>query len=67
MTSQSFSMNLRRLMLRRGITQAEIARRMGVNRSCIHNWYWGIREPNIDSLKRLRRILGCTFDELIGG
>lgn len=53
-------------MLRRGLTQAELARRMGVSRTCIHQWYWGLNEPSIKSLKKLRRILGCTLEELIG-
>ena len=62
----TFDQNLRRLMLRRGMTQTELARRMGVSRHCIHAWYWGLNEPSIEKLKRLRRILVCTFDELIG-
>lgn len=53
-------------MLKRGLTQAELARRMGVGRTCIHQWYWGLNEPSIESLKRLRSILGCTLEELIG-
>lgn len=54
------------LMDERGITQADLARRMGVSRTAAHNWYWGVTEPNIDTLVRLRRILGCTWDELLG-
>lgn len=62
----TFCIRLRRLMLARGMSQADIARKMGVSRSCVHGWYWGPNEPNIDTLKRLRRVLNCTWDDLLG-
>jgi DNA-binding XRE family transcriptional regulator len=54
-------------MLRAGITQAMLAKRVGVSRPCVHHWYWGICEPNISSLRKIRSVLGCTFEDLIGG
>lgn len=62
----TFDQCLKQLMLERGLSQAELARRMGVSRTCMHQWYWGLNEPSIEKLKRLRRVLGCTFEELIG-
>ena len=62
----TFAQSLKRLMLRRGLTQAELARRMGVSRHCVHYWYWGLNEPNLEKLVRLKQILGCTWEELLG-
>ena len=66
-TDAKFCLNLRRQMLRAGITQATLAKKLGVTRPCVHNWYWGVCEPNIGSLRKIRRVLGCTFEDLIGG
>jgi len=57
---------IQRLMARNDITQSELARRMGVTRTCIHAWYWGINEPNVEKLRQLRRIFGCDWEELMG-
>lgn len=61
-----FHIRLQRLMLDRGITQAELARRVGVGRTCMHYWYWGMREPSIGALKIMRRALRCEWDDLLG-
>jgi len=53
-------------MAARGLRQSDMARRMGVGRPRMNHWYWGISEPRIDTLIRMRRILGCTWDELLG-
>ena len=61
-----FHEHLAALMGERGITQTDLARRMDVSRTAAHNWYWGITEPNIETLRRIRRVLDCTWDELLG-
>lgn len=61
-----FHIRLQRLMYDKDMSQSELARRVGVGRSCMHNWYWGIRQPNLDALKRIRRALCCEWDELMG-
>lgn len=66
-TDAKFCLNLRRQMLRAGITQATLAQKLGVTRPCVHNWYWGVCEPDISSLRKIRRVLRCTFEDLIGG
>lgn len=64
--SEPFYIRLQRLMAHNDMTQAELARRMGVTRHCVNAWYWGNNEPSIEKLRRLRRIFGCSLDELIG-
>lgn len=61
-----FHERLTALMDERGITQADLARRLGVTRTAAHSWYWGINEPNITTLARIRRLLRCEWDDLLG-
>lgn len=64
--TEPFWMVLQRLMSERGMTQAELARRLGRSRTTIHQWYWGMYEPDMDTLRRMSKIFGCTTDELLG-
>jgi transcriptional regulator with XRE-family HTH domain len=57
---------IQRLMARNDITQSELARRMGVTRTCVNAWYWGVNQPNAEKLCKLRRIFGCDWKELMG-
>ena len=61
-----FHIRLRQLMLDRGVTQVELARRTHMSRPCVHRWYWGIATPKISGLKAIRRALDCEWDELLG-
>lgn len=64
--STDFARNLRKVMARAGVSQAELARRMKVSRACVCRWYWGSRMPSDLTILRLRRALGCKKDELVG-
>ena len=48
-----------------GLTQRELANRIGVTQVCITMWETGERKPDIIKLKKLAHILGCTTDELL--
>ncbi len=48
-----------------GLTQAQLAQKIGVSKACIGMWENGNRSPNISTLKKLAQILDCTVDELI--
>lgn len=63
---EPFCTRLQRIMDDRGMTQAELARRLDVSRTCVHQWYWGVNQPSIEGLRALRRILRCGWDELMG-
>ena len=66
MVTEPLYICIQRLMAHNDITQSELARRMGVTRTCIHAWYWGINEPSVEKLRQLRRIFGCSWEELMG-
>ncbi len=51
---------------RSGMTQTELAMRMGVTRSGVNAWEMGISKPNIDNLIALSRIFHTTTDYLLG-
>lgn len=48
-----------------GLTQKQLAEKLGVTQACIGMWEIGCRKPNIVTLKKLAKILGCTADELL--
>lgn len=50
---------------RKAITQAELAKRLGVTPNCITQWESGVRRPNVVMLKKLAELLGCTADDLL--
>lgn len=49
----------------RGITQKELAGKMGITLRRYQTYEQGIREPSISFLKKLRDFYECTIDELI--
>ena len=58
-------MNMREMRKRVGITQTELARRMGVRQNTVGQWERGTRQPRAEMLPDLADALGCTLDELL--
>ena len=50
---------------KKGYTQTQIAKMLGVVPSCVTQWESGVRKPDIVMLKRLAEVLECTADELL--
>lgn len=57
---------LQRLMADKGLTQSQMAKRLGVSRTCMHNWYWGINNISVEKLKVIKGILRCEWEDLLG-
>lgn len=49
-----------------GLTQMELGRMIGCAGNTITNYEKGQREPNLETLIKLARVLNCTLDDLIG-
>lgn len=49
----------------KGITQRELAEKLGVAQPTITQYETGARKPDIVTLKKLAKILGCTTDQLL--
>lgn len=47
------------------ISQAELAKKLGVNQSTVAGWELGERTPKLSRLLQVAEFFGCTVDELI--
>lgn len=57
---------LKQLRSERGLTQAQLARKLGVSASAVGMYEQGRREPDASTLARLADVLRCSTDELLG-
>ena len=59
-----FIKNLRYIMEKKGITQADICRELNIPSATISNWCTGQRYPRIDKMQQLAEMLGVTYSTL---
>lgn len=52
---------------RRGLTQSQLAERLGVEQPTVQRWEKGKREPDLGQLQALAGVLGVTAAELLEG
>ena len=62
-----FSIRIALLRESAGLSQAELARRIGVSASSVGMYEQGRREPSLDLVVRLAREFGVTTDYLLVG
>lgn len=62
-----FCQNLKSARLQSGMTQKQVALRLGVVESCYANWEQGRTEPSVTALRQICDILSVTADELLNG
>lgn len=48
-----------------GLTQAQLAERIGCTQKDVSRWERGMYKPGIDKLVRMAEAIGCTVDELV--
>lgn len=58
---------IKALRTRRGLTQADFARLVGVSRPTVISWERGVTVPVLYTLKRLSDTLGVTLEWLMEG
>ena len=51
---------------RTGMTQAEVAKRLGVNQSSVAYWETGRNIPRASMLVKLADLYCCSMDQLLG-
>ena len=54
-----------RLRMERGITQAQLAERLGVLQSHVSRWERGERNPAGKNLLKLAQVLECRIEDII--
>ena len=57
--------SIRTARLAAGLTQKELAARMGVNYQMLQKWEYGTFRPNAENLVKLAGALGMSVEELI--
>ena len=61
----AFGDTLKRIRMERGMTQGQLADRIGCHQKDVSRWESGARAPGTASLLKLAIALGCTMEELI--
>ncbi len=57
--------NIRRLRRARGLSQEELAGRLGVSRQSVSLWEQGETNPTVENIYAMSEVLGVSFDELL--
>ena len=61
-----FYERIKELRLSLGITQVQLANRLGVTKQCVSNWESGYIQPSIDMLVRIAKTFSVSADYLLG-
>lgn len=56
---------IKELRLKRGISQEELAKRLGVSRTSVVFWEQGKQEPRANKIKPLAKVLRCKVTDLL--
>ena len=62
----AFSETLARLRRENGMTQAELASRLGISKSAVSMYERGNREPELDLLQAMADLFGVSVNVLLG-
>ena len=62
----AFSETLSALRRARGLTQAELASRLGISKSAVSMYERGNREPELDLLESMADVFGVSVSALLG-
>ena len=57
-------LDIHKMRIKRGLTQWQLADKIGVRTSTISQWEGGTRSPSAKLLPALAAALGCSIDEL---
>lgn len=63
----SMGQHIKEARLKAGITQAELADKLGIPYQSIGQWERGLRTPKIETLRKIAKALGIHIVELITG
>ena len=56
---------IKAMRIKRGLTQKQLADRLGVKQQNVSDWERSLRSPSVKNLKKLSEILNCQIDDLV--
>lgn len=62
---ERFEKNVKLMLEEKGISQAELARRLKTGKNTITGWLKEHKEPTISNIEKLLKELNCTFEDLV--
>ncbi len=48
-----------------GMTQKELAKKLGITANAVCQWESGARNPSLENVRRLAEIFHCTTDDIL--
>ena len=61
-----FGDNFRKMRQEAGLSQKEVAKKLGIYQSNVSDWENDISRPEYERLIQLTKLYGCTIAELLG-
>jgi transcriptional regulator with XRE-family HTH domain len=62
-----FGLNVRRIRLKKGLSQSALAKQAGLSPNYIGTLERGVQNPSLKTLERLAKGLGCSMSETCKG
>lgn len=56
---------IKHLLLEQGLSQSDLANKIGVHRQVLTNWLNGTRNPKIENLKKIAKALNISVEDLL--
>lgn len=56
---------IKEMRTKRGLTQKQLADRLGVKQQNVSDWERSARSPSVKNLRKLAEILNCQIDDLV--
>ncbi|MDE7158230.1 MAG: helix-turn-helix transcriptional regulator [Clostridiales bacterium] len=62
---EDFAQKLKELRLEKGLKQKEVSEALGLSKNAFTNYELGIREPSLDTLKKICKFFNVSSDYLL--
>lgn len=66
LTKLSLGLKIKEIRMKRGISQKDLAKELGISPGRLSNWENGASFPDFKYMPELSCVLGCSFDYLLG-
>lgn len=63
--SKRFGQNMQKIRMKKGMSQGDISRKIGMDRGSVSNIENGKRNPTLSTVEKIARVLGVSSDEML--